>query len=115
MNPILVIAFMCSAILLMLHHGKNNRKRLSHAFELGRQYGHFHGWMAHAEGIPLDAMPPRAEELHTEGFVFSCGRYADTDEWVQSGTVGNISWEEWQTMKLMEINRKYSQPSSNLG
>jgi hypothetical protein len=62
--------------------------------------------------MQLQSMPPRLQEIEevtgiAQGWGQGFYQYPDTDELVQSGMLGNITWEEWQKMKLKELNEKH--------
>jgi hypothetical protein len=57
-------------------------------------------------------MPPRLQEVEDatgirQGWGNGFFDYPDTDELVQSGALGKITWEEWQARRLKELNDKY--------
>lgn len=50
-------------------------------------------------------MPPRLQEIEEatnlrQGWGKGFYDYPDTDELVQSGALGTVTWDEWQNSKL---------------
>jgi hypothetical protein len=94
---------------------RHERKIFDHirrAYSVGRRQGHHEGWLAHANRRPLESMPPRLQEIEEatgtrQGWGDGFYDYPDTDELVQSGMLGNVTWEEWQAKKLGELNQQH--------
>ena len=111
-GALVLLALIVSTGILWVRHETKVRDRIDRAFRIGRRHGYYEGWLAHANATPLQAMPPRLQEIEEAiGMQQGWGRgfydYPDTDELVQSGSLGKVSWEEWQARKLKELNEKY--------
>lgn len=110
MGPWIIGVGIFVACILAIRHERKVRDRIDNAFGLGRRLGHFEGWMSHAEGSPLQVMPPRLQEIEeainvAQGWGTSFFDYPDTDELAQSGSC--ISWDQWQAQRLKDLNDKY--------
>jgi hypothetical protein len=111
-GSLIVVVIIYAVVALWVRHEAKVRGRISRAFSIGQLHGHYEGWLAHARGSPLYSMPPRAQEIEEvigtrQGWGNGFYNYPDTDEFVQSGTLGNLTWGEWQARKLKELNDKY--------
>jgi hypothetical protein len=109
---LLFMAVIITTVILCIRHQKKTRERIDRAFTVGRLQGHYEGWLTHANGTPLDAMPPRLQEIEEvtgiqQGWGSGFYDYPDTDELVQSLTLGKVTWAEWQAKKLKALNEKY--------
>jgi hypothetical protein len=111
-GALVLLALIVSTGILWVRHETKVRDRIDRAFSVGRRQGYYEGWLAHANATPLQSMPPRLKEIEEaigiqQGWGIDLYDYQDTDELVQSGSLGKVSWEEWQARKLKELNAKY--------
>ena len=112
---LIFLAVLVAAGILWYRHETKVRDRIDRAFSIGRRQGYNEGWLDHANGNPLHSMPPRMQEVEEaigirQGWGSGFYDFPDTDELVQSGMLGNVTWDEWQARKLKELNDKHQRP-----
>ena len=113
-SVILFMALFAGTVVLLGKGARKKREHTQRVYDLGRRQGYFEGWVSHAKGTTLDSMPPRLQEIEDATEIDQGGwgekgfyNYPDTDKLVQSGMLGNVSWEEWQARRLKELNEQY--------